>query len=382
MVGLPLRRALAGTTTLVVPMVLSLGFGHRGAHAARNLLLPGAGLIDERRALGALFVLATVGSVVMWMRWGADWMVLMVLATSIALSLGLRPTPSLHASPVGPVQAAHEFPVVVLVVGALSRLATITRRMPAVRRLRASRARRHNGLNDAHRLGAVDLCRTAALVSLAGDNVTARALLASPRVERRARRVSLVARGRRRTDVFRVDHAYARAPRRLCGIVPTDETRTTVGVPCSEPTWVRPLDGTLFAISQNDQASGVALLAHEFRLQRGHRPAWYWTPLGISAGRMTDWEHALTTGLARSQGWIGDDDWPVLRKAAMGAASRGTSSAHDERLIAAARLWLAFVNDDAAARIIMRPTLRHDPLAVSIDLFAQSIRPSRAGANP
>ena len=118
MVGLPLRRALAGTTTLVVPMVLSLGFGHRGAHAARNLLLPGAGLIDERRALGALFVLATVGSVVVWMRWGADWMVLMVLATSIALSLGLRPAPSLHASPVGPVQAAHEFPVVVLVVGA------------------------------------------------------------------------------------------------------------------------------------------------------------------------------------------------------------------------------------------------------------------------
>jgi hypothetical protein len=88
---------------------------------------------------------------------------------------------------------------------------------------------------------------------------------------------------------------------------------------------------------------------------------------------MQPWEHAACTGLARSRGWVGDDDWWALRTQALGASARGTDHVHDERLIAGARIWLAFVDDPAASRIVMRPTVRHDPLAVALDLLASRL---------
>jgi hypothetical protein len=76
-------------------------------------------------------------------------------------------------------------------------------------------------------------------------------------------------------------------------------------------------------------------------------------------------------------GWVGDADWTALRTRALGASARGSEHPHDERLIAAARIWLAFVDDPRAAPLLARPTVRHDPLAVALDRLA-----SRLAADP
>ena len=59
--------------------------------------------------------------------------------------------------------------------------------------------------------------------------------------------------------------------------------------------------------------------------------------------------------------------------AALGASARGTAHPDDERTIAAARVWLRFVDDEQAARLLARPTVAHDPLAVALDCYASSI---------
>jgi hypothetical protein len=71
--------------------------------------------------------------------------------------------------------------------------------------------------------------------------------------------------------------------------------------------------------------------------------------------------------------WIGDDDWPALRARALGASARGVEHPHDERLIAAARIWLVFVDDPRAAPLLARPTVQHDPLAVALDRVASRL---------
>ncbi len=385
MPGLRARRVVAGVVVVGLPIVLTVGFGHRGVHAARNLMMPGTGLIDERPALGVAFVVLAGLSVMAWMRWGADWIVVAVVVASMATSAVLSST-SGHAAPPGaPAVQAHEFPLVLLVVGVLSRLAVGAGRLPGLRRLATARSTRRNSLVDAGGLGAVNQCRVAAIASLAGDADTARQIAGSDAITVRARRVNLVARARRGVNPFAFDHAYAYAARRMAGVEPVlpEPPCGRLGVPCSEPTWVRPLDATLYAIALDPSRCDLtALFAHEFALRRGHRAAWYWTPLGVSAGRMSPWEHAVTTALARSRGWVDDGDWAALRKPALGAAARGVGVASDERLIAAARLWLAFVDDEPAARIIMRPTICHDPLAVAIDRLAHSNQLNRTEAIP
>ena len=142
---------------------------------------------------------------------------------------------------------------------------------------------------------------------------------------------------------------------------------------------MRPLDAVLAALALDragEPAAGArcrALFAGPWALRRGHRPAWLWTPLALTAGRAPAWEHAASTALARSAGWVGDDDWPALRRQVLGASARGTALADDERLIAAGRVWLAHVDDPEAARIVARPTVADDPLAVALDAFARSL---------
>ena len=115
-------------------------------------------------------------------------------------------------------------------------------------------------------------------------------------------------------------------------------------------------------------------LTGPFARRRGHRPGAWWTPLGIRAGRAMAWEQAAATAIARSQGWVDDSEWAELRRHALGAAARGSADPSDERLIAAARIWLAFVDDPLAARIVVRPTVDRDPLAVALDRLAQRVR--------
>jgi len=62
-----------------------------------------------------------------------------------------------------------------------------------------------------------------------------------------------------------------------------------------------------------------------------------------------------------------------LRAEALGASARGVAHPHDERTIAAARVWLRFVDDPEAARLLARPTVAHDPLAVALDCYARTI---------
>ena len=164
----------------------------------------------------------------------------------------------------------------------------------------------------------------------------------------------------------------------------SDASRSLVGVPASEPGWVRLLDGTLAAIAlqrAGDPHVGErwsATLHGPFALRHGHRPGALWTPLAIRGPRSATWEHAAATGLARAEGWLQtDDDWHALRTRTLAAAARGNVVADDERLVAAARIWLRFVDDEQASRIVGRVTIHRDPIAVSLDAVAASLEPTR-----
>jgi hypothetical protein len=377
------RQAVAIVATIVVPIVLVYGFGHRGVHAARNLLFPGAGLIDERPWIAAVLAAAAVAATVAWLRWGADWLVAASIVVAMVVSFVLT-SPTAHTlAPPRIDRAAHEFPLVILVVTALSWARSVAGRVPGVRRLAARRAaqRKH--------LSVPDRSRCAALVALAGDDGAAMAR--DPAITLRARRIGLAARARRGGDPLRVDHAHARAALALNGGLDAaaaerfvrDAAHAPAGVPASEPGWVRPLDGTLAALAlvrlgHHDAGTAWAeMLRGPLSLRRGHRPAWWWTPLGVSAGTAPDWEHAAATALARTAGWVGDDDWAALRARVLGAAARGAAAPHDDRLIASGRIWLAYVDDEQAARIVGRPTVGREPLAAALDAIARHTRAAR-----
>ena len=387
---------LAGTAAL--PAVLVFGFGHRGVHAARSLLLPGAGLFEQHLGVGVLFLVLAIAATVGWLRWGMDWAVLAVVTLAAGASFALASS-SAHAPAAAsaPVAAAHEFPLVLLVVGALSWVRVALGRIPVVRRATARRAKQRAGLADLAALPPVDRCRAAALVGLVLRITDAPIREASEAVERddvrrRATRIGAAARFRTGGDPFRRDHATARSARVLLGLADAGEIgtfaadagRSALGVPCCEPGWIRPLDGTLAAVALAVTGGPECgepwrrALAHELALVpgrrgSGRRPSWWWTPLGVAGPAAPTWEHATFTGIARAAGWIGDEDWPALRTAMLGAAARGGDHPHDERLIAAARLWLASVDDPQAARIVQRPGVRRDPLACALDALATAL---------
>ena len=389
---LRIRRLTALGVFVAVIALAGLGFGHRGQHVARGVLFPGAGLIDERPILAAFCLAATVLATVAWMRWGADWLVATTVVTSVTLS-ALAVSVASHATDLQPGRwvpsaAAHEFPLVIIVVAVIAWIRALTLRVPFVASWVGARHRRRGGLNDIGCLSPVDRSRTAAVLALVGGEqlTLAAAIAADPAVIVRARRVGLVARFRTGGDPMRRDHAHARAALVLTGSLDatgvqrlTDDTdRHPLGVVCSELGWVRPLDATLTALaltrSGGDPTRWIAAFEQQFALNRRHRPAWWWTPLGIGAGSMPAWEHAATTCLARAAGWIDHDrDWGALRRSALGASARGTSIAADERLIASARILAALAGDTEATRLLARPTIQHDPLAVALELLAQRV---------
>lgn len=381
--------------SVVVPAVLAFGFGHRGNHMARNLLVPGAGLFEEHPLAGTGFLVAAIMATISWTRWGTDWMVGAVVLASI-VATGFAGSP-IHAEEFQAVQrAAHEFPAVVLVMSALAWLSSVVASAPLVRHRRARRAARLRGLVDVAQLPVVDRCRTVSIAALGGTPSCGwEPLLAAinrPDVSRRARRIGVAARGRFRGDALRADNAAIRAALALSGSL--DEVRvdtligeagsSVAGAPASEPGWVRPLDATLVVIALSRLGHRLAvgrweaMLNGPLGLRRSHRPAWYWTPLGIAAGSAPAWEHAASTALGRWMGWIGDADWHVLRRRVLGAAARGTSDVDDARLVAAGRLWLCFVDDVEAARIVHRPTMSGDPLACALDDLAAALAMERA----
>jgi hypothetical protein len=362
-----------------------------------NLMLPGAGLFGVDTVAAVVFVVATIVAVVVWLRWGLDWVVVALLVTAMAASaiaVHNHSTASMALLQESPIQrSAHEFPLVLVVVSVLSRLGRVIRRLPPVAAIRRRRAARNDGFAALGDLAVVERCRAASIAALAdvlnGDEVDMVVAAVCRRdVASRARRIGLAARWRVGGDPFRVDHAHARTALALTGQLDraaldrfvADTENAAARVPCSEPGWVRPLDATLAAVALHRlgrpaAASDLrALLSNELPLRRGHRPAWWWTVLGFAGGSCPPWEHAASTGIARSIGAVGDVDWHAIRTHAFGAAARGTKDPHDERLIAAARVWLVYVDDDVAAPIIARPTVRHDPLAVALDRLAERLR--------
>lgn len=378
----PLRRWVVAGSVALVPFALIAAGGHAGTHAARSLLVPGLGLAEARPVLGVLCFAAAVAATVAWLRWGTDWALVVVVAGAMAASAAWGSGD--HGDDIAVRVAAHEFPMVIAIAGAIGWVRVTLGGVPGFGWLRGRRTR-EDAVTTLADLPPVDRCRAVAVLGLAGAiDDDARAAITAPDVGRRARRIGLAARGRRTADPFAVDHAPARAARALAGVMSADELerfthdarRTAAGVPASEPTWVRPLDATLAAAALSAASDGEApsrwarMLDGPLAIRRGHRPAWWWSPLGLAAGRSLDWEHAATTAIARAHGWIGDDDWSVLRRRVLGAAARGVARRDDERLIAAGRAWLALVDDPDAARIVARPTVRHDPLAVALDRYA------------
>lgn len=358
---------------------LSFGFGHRGVHAARGLIVPGAGLYDHRNwVLGVAVTLVAIVATFAWLRWGMDWSVAAVLITSMGLSAAFAYSDHPTTEPQA-IAAAHEFPLVVIVMGAVSGVRLAWRRTPIGRR-RATRREPKPSITTQ--------CHAVALAALAG--VPSPVALDRVAVDTRCRRIGIAARGRFGGEPLRRDHALARAALSLTGQLDTaatdaflhDGARASAGVPASEPGWVRLLDGTIAAIAlQRAGDDGVgerwtAALDDSFTPRRGHRPDATWTPLGLRGPRAEPWVQAAATGLARAAGWLTtDDDWHALRKRTLAAAARGSAIAEDERLVAAGRLWLRLVVDDQASRIIGRVTIHRDPVAVALAAVADALAP-------
>lgn len=394
------RRAAVLIATALAPAALVHGLGHRGVHMARSLLVPGAGLYDEHLWLGIGLTCGAALATYTWMRWGLDWVLAVVLAAAVAIS-GVVIDPDVHTAgaataPVLASRAAHEFPLVLVVVGAITWLRIVVRRTPGIAALLRRRATRRRGMDDLAVLPPYERARAVTIATLVGDPdlIEAVASWDRPDVDRRCAAIDRWARGRspRRAQRHPADHAPVRAAR-AAQQADGDARRALVAAagrspwaaPCTEPGWLRPVDATLAALVMarggRPDSGDVELAArwartleHEFALRRGHRPAWCWAPLGVAAGAMTPWEHATVAALAHHAGWLHHhDDWVAVRRAALGAAARPDRDAHDERLVAAGR-WLAHLAGDIdALRILHRAHLRLDPLALALDRLARSV---------
>ncbi len=126
------RRWLALGIAAALSIVLPLVSGHRGTHMAMNLLLPGAGLFGVHTLAAIGFVLLAIAALGLWLRWGMDWTVVMVLiAAMVASAIAVHDH---TATALAPQRSAHEFPLVILIVGALVARRTLVAPVPADRR--------------------------------------------------------------------------------------------------------------------------------------------------------------------------------------------------------------------------------------------------------
>ncbi len=389
-----LRRRRLGSllVTGLVLVGLPLGFGHPGVHAVRSLLVPGAGLYNHRHALlGVAFTLAAIVATVCWIRWGMDWLVGAVVVASMTTAATLAFQD--HPLPVPEISAAHEFPLVILVMGALSSVQLAWRRSAFGRRYRA-----RPSVASRTQLSGIEQCRTASISALAG--IAAPVELNIDALTKRCRRVGIAARLRINGDPMRADHAHVRTALLLNGHLGEqavqdfrgDAARALAGVPASEPGWTRLLDGTLAACALQRDAQALQALPHaggdvdirerwsaslngSLALRNRHRPGSVWTPLGLRGPRADTWEHSAATALAYSAGYLANtDDWTALRKRTLAAAARGNAVVDDERLIAAGRVWLTMIDDEEASRILDRVTIGRDRLAVALATMASTLR--------
>lgn len=396
-----LRRAIGFTcvgTLLVIDVAATglLGGGERFLAIVRSLVLPGLPFLEWHWPLGLATMGIAIAAIGAWLRWGMDWLLVLVVATGVGVAAfvmplhhGGEPThhhdhqhthaatdQADHGSKVPILEASHEFTIVLVVFALFARVRLLFSRLPGAGWVRE---RLPEGLS----LPAVDIARAQALGLLAGMDVDA-TTLNQPALRMRAARVNAWSRFRRTEDVLGGAHAPLRAALALGGqltgaewsSLDTEIRGRLAGVPDSEPTWVRPLDAMLIACMLETRGNG-ALAARwrdcfhrQFGLRHGRRPAVLHSPSMLALGTAATWEHATVAALARSLGWIGDEDWQHLRARCLGTAASGSGDAHALRLVAAGK-WLAAQNDDREAlEILGRRSLQKDPIAAALDRLA------------
>ncbi len=160
----------------------------------------------------------------------------------------------------------------------------------------------------------------------------------------------------------------------------TDARAQHAGVPPSEPTWIRPLDGMLAALALQllGEADCVerwrSTFASRFTLSHGRRAAALHAPTMLSIGTAALWEHAAATALGRHAGWLDDEDWKHLRRHCLGRAASGARDQQTLRLIAAGKLWATMVNDVEAVEILNRRSVNGDALALTLETIANNVQ--------
>lgn len=357
------------------------GGSERTLAVVRSLVLPGLPLLEWRLLPGLLLMGVAIGAIVTWLRWGVDWLPIVVMAVGVAIAGFAMP---LHHDTVARAQlsivlASHEFTVVLVLFALVARLRLMFDRFPG-----SGWVQRR--LPPGLLYPAVDVARAAGLALLATGSRDCGALtsLASPALIARAAAVNRWARFRFQDDPLSGAHAPLRAALSLAGLLdPTgvrafrDDARTSLaGVPHSEPTWIRPLDGMLAALALRalgeDEcvARWRSMFEERFALRHGRRPAALHAPSMLSIGAAPAWEHAASTALGFRAGWLDETDWGHLRPRCLGKAASGAHEPEALRLIAAGMLWARLTQDTQAIEILGRRTISGDGVAMALNELA------------
>ena len=302
-----------------------------------------------------------------------------------ALPLALRSSSS-DADTVRWIAASHEFTVVLVVFAFLARLRLLFDRLPGAAWMRS-------WFPEALVFPAVTVARAAALALLAGiTQGSAIDALRQPELMARATRVNRWARMRFQGDPLRAAHAPLRAALSLAGMLDDaqikdlrSESRASLaGVPVSEPTWVRPLDGMLAACALAALGETVCVerwrdtFSTRFALRHGRRPAALHLPSMLCIGAAPTWEHAAAAAIGYHMGWVSVDDWAPLRPRCLGKAASGARDPETLRLIAAGKLWAQILNDTEALQILGRRTVGDDTIAAMLEVLAERVGKERA----
>ena len=363
------------------------GGSERALAVVRSIVLPGLPFLEWEPALGIVTILAMLAALGLWLRWGMAWLPIAVMLSSVVMAATIMP---LHHAPAlqhavghdasAVLRASHEFAVVLVVFAFVARLRLLLVGMPGRQRLTAL-------VPAGLRYPAVLIARAAAVDALAGgDRSTLRSLLSDPSLRARAARVDRWARFRWRSDTLSGAHAHLRAALALLqaldekelGALRAEARSSLTGVIESEPTWVRPLDGVLIAIALSRLGEETAVarwrdtLTHRFSLRHGRRAAALHTPSMLGIGTCPPWEHAASTALAHREGWIGIEDWSVLRARCLGVAATGARDPDALRFVAAGELWAALTGDEEARRLLARRTIEDDALAAALRRLARA----------
>ncbi len=134
------RRRVATVIVAVVAQVAIIAAvltSHHGVHLAESALFPGAGLFESHRWLAIGFAGATIAATVVWMAWGAEWLIAALWVSSLLATLAWATPRHDEVALPGPsvARSAHEFPLVIAVVAAIGWVRGVLWHLPGVAQL-------------------------------------------------------------------------------------------------------------------------------------------------------------------------------------------------------------------------------------------------------